>query len=307
MWYDVIIIGGGPAGVSAAVYAARKRIRAVLLLKEYGGQSVVSLDIQNWIGDVSVKGEDLAKKFQQHVEAYKNDVLDVHTNTFVESIKKAGDIFQATDSNNNTYEGTTLLIATGADRRKLDVKGADIFEHKGLTYCASCDGPLFTGQDTVVIGGGNSGFETAAQLLAYTKSVTLLSNNDMFKADSITIEKVLANSRMKAITNATTTAIEGSTLVTGVTYTDKDGDSHTINAAGVFVEIGIVPQTQLVENIVKVNKIKQIEVDPQTQRTSVDGIWAAGDCTNSVYHQNNIAAGDGVKALEDIYLYLTKK
>jgi alkyl hydroperoxide reductase subunit F len=159
----------------------------------------------------------------------------------------------------------------------------------------------------VVVGGGNAGFETAAQLLAYTKSVTLLHHGDAFKADPVTVEKVLSNPNIKAFLNAKTKEILGEAFVTGVVYTDKEGQDHTIQAGGIFVEIGLVPSTGYVEGLVELDDYKRIKIDPWTQQTSVPGIWAAGDCTNIKYHQNNISAGDAVRALEDIYVHLKTK
>ncbi len=201
-----------------------------------------------------------------------------------------------------------MLICTGADRRKLNVPGAKEFENKGITYCASCDGPLFTDKDVIVIGGGNAGFETAAQLLAYTKSVTLLHRSPEFKADQITVQKVLKNPKMKAITNAVTKEIKGEQFVTSLVYEDAEsGQSYEIKTEGIFVEIGLVPATAFVGDFLEMTDYKQIVVDPKNQRASQEGVWASGDCADGFFHQNNIAAGDAVKALEDIYNYLHTK
>lgn len=303
MTYDLAIIGGGPAGVAAGVYAARKKLRTVFITFDFNSQSVVSEDIQNWIGVKSIRGEQLAANFREHLLAYSDGVLDLKEFEKVTDITKNGAHFAIATDGGNSYEAKTVLIATGSTRRRLEVPGADTFEHKGLTYCASCDGPLFAGKDVAVIGGGNAGFETAAQLLAYAKSVTLLNRSDTFRADPVTVEKVLAHPHMKAIKNAEPTEVTGEKFVTGLTY--KVGDeTHTLPTAGIFVEIGLIPTTDFARNILKLNQYNQIPVDPRTQATEVSGIWAAGDCTDGLYHQNNIAAGDAVKALEDIYLHL---
>jgi alkyl hydroperoxide reductase subunit F len=212
-----------------------------------------------------------------------------------------------TSTNKNTYISRTILIASGSSRRKLKVKGAEKFEGKGVVYCASCDGPLFTGMDVAVIGGGNAGFDTASQLLAYAKSVTLLEASDSFKAEAITLEKVLTDPKMRAITNVEILEIKGEKFVSGLLYKDKTtGEEKNLPIQGIFVEIGSTPATDFAKDILKLNEFGQIVIDHKTQRTSISGIWAAGDCTDVLYHQNNIAAGDGVKAIEDVYLWLQK-
>lgn len=307
MQYDLVIVGGGPAAVAAGVYAARKKLTTALLATELGGQSMVSEDIQNWIGTPSISGIDLVKSFRAHLDAYKGDVVEVLEKHTVSKIEKNEDgSFITTTSKGDTFNSKAILIASGANRRRLTITGADAFEHKGLTYCASCDGPLFSDMDVVVVGGGNAGFETAAQLLAYTKSVTLLNRSDSFKADPITVEKVLADPKMTAITNASITSVVGDKFVTGLTY-EKDGETKEMTISGIFVEIGMIPSTDFAEGLVPMDAHKRIIVDPKSQQTQVKGIWAAGDCTDELYHQNNIAAGDAVKALEDIYVHLKTK
>jgi len=241
-----------------------------------------------------------------------------------------------------------LLITSGAHRRKLPVPGAEEFDQKGLTYCASCDGPLFSGQDVVVIGGGNAGFETAAQLLAYAKSVTLLNRGEEFKADPVTVKKVLANEKMTGLLNADISEVLGDKFVTGIKYKDtKTDEIKELSLTGVFVEIGLVPNTDFLAGIIELDGVKRIKVDPMTQQAiltsqtpemaldarhgeSVDGnavntavtetqrlpneaddvvsgVWAAGDCADGLYQQNNIAVGDAIKAIEDIYNHLHTK
>lgn len=307
MTYDLIIIGGGPAGASAAVYAARKQLKTLVIAEEWGGQSVVSEKIYNWIGTPEISGSDLAKSLKSHVDYYVGEFLQTSAGERVEKVEKTGNFFAVKTSSGNAYETRAVLVASGSGRRKLSTKipGADALEHKGLTYCASCDGPLFSGQDVVVLGGGNAALETAAQLLAYCKTVTIIQRSDAFKADEITVEKVLNNPKAKAIMNAEITEILGEKFVSGIKYKDESGE-HTLDVKGIFVEIGQIPNTVYVEGVVEMNGYKQIIADPKTQMTSVPGIWAAGDCTDVLYHQNNIAAGDAVRALEDIYMYLHK-
>ena len=301
--YDLIIIGGGPAGAAAGVYAGRKHLKTLLVAKEFGGQSIVSDDIQNWIGTPHISGVELAKQLEAHVREYASDVLEIKNDTVI-SIETIEGGIRVGMENGKTETARTLLVATGSIRRKLTVPGAKEFEHKGLTYCASCDGPLFSGKDVAVIGGGNAGFETSAQLLAYAKSVTLIEHN-AFKAETITVQKVLENQNIVALHNTEILEIKGDSMVHSIVY--KDRATETISekpVQGIFVEIGQMPNTHFLENIVELNSFKQVKIDHTTQRTSTDGIWAAGDCTNILYHQNNIAVGDAVRALEDIYVYL---
>ncbi len=303
--YDLAIIGGGPGGVSAGVYAARKRLKTIFIAESIGGQSTDSVEIQNWIGTPKISGLDLAKSLEEHLRAYAGDVVDIEVGMRATKVIKQGATFVIETAKGN-YEARAVLVATGGSRRKLDVPGAVEFENKGVTYCASCDGPMFTGQDVVVVGGGNAGFETAAQLLAYCKSVTLLHRStDFTRADAATVEAVLAHENMRALTNTEPIAIEGKTFVDTVVIKDKVTGSETrLPAAGVFVEVGMSANTGLVSGLVELDNWGRIKVDGKNQRSSLVGLWSAGDCSDGLYHQNNIAAGDAVKALEDIYFYV---
>lgn len=308
MTYDLIIIGGGPAGVSAGVYAARKRLKTLFITSDWGGQSTVSEGIENWIGTINIPGTELARQLKAHLEAYKADIVDIKEGEKATSVTKNGDLFTVTIESGEQFETRTVLVATGSHRRKLTIPGSEKFENKGITYCASCDGPLFAGKDVVVIGGGNAGFETAAQLLAYTNSVTLLQRGPVYRADEVTVSRVLSNPKMKGITNTELVEVKGENFVSGFVYKDvNDGSTKEIPCQGVFVEIGLVPSTDYVKDVVELNQYGQVVIDPRTQQTKTKGIWAAGDCTDVLYHQNNIAAGDAVRALEDIYMYLHAK
>ncbi len=305
--YDLIIIGGGPAGAAAAVYAARKQLKTAIITPEFGGQSVVSETIYNWIGTPEISGADLAKSLKEHVSRYKGPYLDIFEGEYVSSVSKSEAGFTVT-TNKSSLETKTVLVTTGSSRRKLGVPGADTFENKGVVYCASCDGPLFSGQDVVVVGGGNAAFESVAQLAAYCSKVTLIHRRDTFKADEITVSKVSAMPNVSIRTFAEPVEVLGEQFVAGIKVKNtQDGSEETIPCGGVFVEIGQIPNTDYVKNLVKTNEFGNIEIDPWTQATSLPGIWAAGDCTNVRYHQNNIAAGDAVKALEDIYITLKTK
>jgi alkyl hydroperoxide reductase subunit F len=307
MKYDLIILGGGPAAAAAAVYAARKQLKTVIVAKEFGGQSTVSETIYNWIGTPEISGAKLGDDLKKHIIYYKGQFLDVIEGEKVTEVtKNEGGVTVKTESG-KAYESKGLIVATGSGRRKLDAINADKYEHKGITYCASCDGPMFADQDVLVIGGGNAAFETAVQLLAYCKSVTLIHRSEEFKADQITVKKILENPKFKTITNAEIIRVDGEQFVSSLTYKDKNsGEEKTILTTGIFVEIGQTPNTSFMKGIVEIDPIGKIVVDPMTQASSVPGIWAAGDCSNGRYHQNNIAVGDAVKALEDAYIWIHK-
>src|SRR3990167_4475330 len=305
--YDLIIVGGGPAGASAAVYAARKRLKTLFITEEWGGQSVVSTDIQNWIGTTSISGADLAKNLKTHVESYMGTFLEIFSPASATQLAPSDDKVTITLKDGSVKETRALLIPSGARRRTLDIPGAKEYDQKGLTYCASCDGPLFADKDAAVIGGGNAGFETALQLLAYCKTVTMLNRSNLYRADEITVAAAKAHPNMRILNNAVPIEVVGTQFVTGLKWKDiKTGKEDTLSVEGIFVEIGLLPNTEWIGDAVAMNEVKQIKVDPKTQRASHPRIWAAGDVTDGLYHQNNIAAGDAVKALEDIYMSLRR-
>jgi alkyl hydroperoxide reductase subunit F len=309
MTYDLAIIGGGPAGISAGVYASRKRLKTVFITDHFEGQSAVSSGIQNWIGEIDIPGMELARKMRNHLLAYSENIIDIKEGERGESVTKKeedGKIVFEIKTAKNTYTARTILISTGSYRRKLEALNADKFENKGVVYCASCDGPLFADMEVVVVGGGNAAFETVAQLLSYCPKVTLLNRSEEFRADPVTIERLTKNPALTIVTSAVIKEIQGDKFVNGVLYT-KDNQDISIPAKGVFVEIGLIPNTDFLKGTVDINSYGQIVVDPRTQMASVPGIWAAGDCSDGLYHQNNIAAGEGVKALEDIYMHLHTK
>ena len=305
--YDLLIIGGGPAASAAAVYAARKRLKTVLVAAEFGGQSTVSTDIQNWIGTPHIAGADLAKSLKAHVLEYAGEFLTVKEGMYVTGITGEAGEFSVALGEKESVQARAVLIASGSNRRKIEIPGAAEFEHKGLTYCASCDGPLFSGQEVIVIGGGNAAFETAAQLLAYCSKVTLLNRSATFRADEITVAQTMKDPKFRAVTEIEMLDVRGEDFVSGMTIKHtKDGTEEKIPAAGIFVEVGQIPNSSFVKDIVTLNPVGSIVIDPRTQATNVAGIWAAGDVTDVLYHQNNIAAGDAVRALEDIYIWLHK-
>ncbi len=305
--YDLIIIGGGPAGTAAAVYAARKQLKTLFLTSEWGGQSAVSSEIQNWIGTPAIMGADLADSFKKHVEAYRGEFLEIISPVEATKLSTFDDHIEVTTKDGKTHTAKTAIVATGAQRRKLTVPGAAEHDNKGLTYCASCDGPLFGGMDVAVIGGGNAAFESALQLLAYCKSVTLLNRTETFRADEISVAAAKSHPNMRIVLNAEPTEVLGEQFVSGLKYKDaKTGEEHTLDVSGIFVEIGLIPNSAWVGDALEKNAVGQIKVEPRSMRTSHSRVWAAGDIPDGIYHQNNIAAGDAVKALEDVSMFIRK-
>src|SRR3989338_6625321 len=301
--YELAIIGGGPAGAAAAIYAARKRLRTVMILEEWGGQSGVSTGIQNWIGTPNISGADLADNLKKHVMEYAGEFLTILSPVRATGLTPKDMSVEVTLSKGEPVVASAVLITTGANRRKLEVPGAAEYDQKGLTYCASCDGPLFADKDVAVIGGGNAAFETALQLLTYCKTVTLFNRGNTFRADEISVAAALANPKMRVIKNSEILEVVGEKFVTGLRWKDTlSGTEALLPVEGIFVEIGLLPNTEWVGTSLDMNEVKQIKADPRTHQTSHPRVLAAGDCTDGLYHQNNIAAGDAVKALEDIYM-----
>jgi alkyl hydroperoxide reductase subunit F len=304
MSYDLIIVGGGPAAIAAGVYAARKKIKTLVLADHFGGQSSVSPEIQNWIGIKSIDGNVLADTLKDHLFSYQGETLEIKEHELVSRIEAQEGAFAVTTPK-GTYSTKTALLVTGGRRRKLAIPGAERYEQKGITYCASCDGPLFADQDVAVIGGGNAAFGTAGQLLAYAKSVTLFQHSDQFKAEAITVEALLKDPKFTALKNVEVTEVTGGDYAEKIIYLDKtSGEQKELAVTGIFVEIGFLPNTEMVKDLITLDQINAVVVDPKTQATSRPGIWAAGDCSDGLYHQNNIAVGDAIKAVENIFLYL---
>ena len=301
--YDLAIIGGGPGGVAAGVYSARKKIKTILITDTFRGQSAVAGEIQNWIGTISISGEELAKNLENHLKSYSKDIT-IQEKEMVISITKNQDIFTI-KTNKAEYQAKTILITTGSIRKKIQVKGAEEFEGKGITYCATCDAPMFGDADVAVIGGGNSAFEAVHQLLAYAKTITIIQRSD-FRAEPIMVQKILSNPKVKGITNVDILEIKGDKFVSSIVYKDKNtGETTDLPVSGIFVEIGANPSLDFMEHgLVKLNEKEEVMIDAKNQKTGTPGIWAAGDCTDGLYKQNNIAVGDAVKAVEDIYKYL---
>src|SRR3989344_5051470 len=315
MLYDLIIIGGGPAGAAAAVYSARKKLKILLLTESFGGQSIVSDDIQNWIGEPHISGFDLAQKLEAHVRAY-SDAVEIKMPEKVMSVKKnpgiesqeqktgirsqsaIGDNFEVETDKGNFYESKAIILVAGARRRRLNVPGEDKFEGKGVAYCSTCDAPLFSDKKVAVVGGGNAGLEAVQDLFPYASEIYLLEYGEKLKGDPSTQEEIKKNPKLKEIIlNAETLEVVGEKFMTGLKYKDrKSGEEKTLVVDGVFVEIGSIPNSEMVKGLVELDKYGQVVIDSKHASTSRPGIYAAGDITDDPYKQNNISAGDAVKA-----------
>jgi len=305
--YDVIIIGGGPAGIAAGIYAARKKMNTLLVTDGFGGQSVVSADIQNWVGTPSISGYDLGKNLEAHLRAQKGIEI-VDDDRVVEVRKKADGTFSLGTKNGKTYEAKFLLLVSGSSRKKLGVPGESTFEGKGVVYCSICDAPLFGGKTVAVVGGGNSALESVIDLLPYAAKIYLVVRSEILKGDPVTQEKVTKDPKVQIIWNAVTQEIVGKDFVTGLKYQDiKTNETKELAVDGVFVDIGLVPNSDFVKDLVERDAYGAVKVDARTQATSCPGIWAAGDVSDVLYKQNNVSAGDAIKAVLNVYDHLKKQ
>ncbi len=301
--YDLVIIGGGPAGVAAGVYAARKKINVTLVTDGFGGQSFVSADIQNWIGTRSVSGFDFAKMLEGHLRAQGD--IEVINPDLAEKTEKTKSGFTIYLKSGKVLETKNILVTTGSHRKRLGIPGEAKLDGKGVVYCSTCDAPIFKDKAVAVIGGGNAGLEAAVDLLPYAAEIYIFSTSDKLKGDLVTQDKIKTSPKVKIIFKAKTLEILGDKFVSGLKYEDLSGGGvKEIKLEGVFVEIGAIPNTEFLSGLVDLNKSGEIIIDHKTQQTSQKGIWAAGDATDVLYKQNNISAGDAVKAVLNIYDYL---
>lgn len=306
MTYDLVIVGGGPGGVAAGVYAARKKIKSAIIAGDFGGASKVSADIQNWIGTKSVSGYEWAKGMEDHLRSQES--IDIIHPDLVEKIIKTNDGFSVSTKSGKNLETKTVLVATGSARKKLGIPGEKEFDGKGVVYCSTCDAPIFKDKVVAVIGGGNAGLEAVLDSLPYAKKIYLLEFSDRLKGDAVTQEKIKADPKVEIIFNSKTLEILGDRFVTGLKYNDtRSGEVKKLELDGVFVEIGAYPNVGFIKDLVETNEFGEIIVDHKTQAASVPGIWAAGDASNVLYKQNNISAGDAIKAVLNIADFLNKE
>lgn len=291
--FDVLVVGGGPAGASAAIYAARKGLRTGIVAERFGGQVLDTLSIENFISVKKTEGPQLAANLEEHVKEYNVDIM----NTLKASeLKKTDDFIEIGLSNGAMVKGKSVVLATGARWRNVNVPGEAEFKNKGVAYCPHCDGPLFEGKRVAVIGGGNSGVEAAIDLAGIVEHVTVLEFADTLKADDVLQERLRSLPNVDVFTNAQTKEITGDDKVNGITYINREtNEEHHVELEGVFVQIGLVPNTEWLDGVVNRNRFGEIEIE-KNGATNVPGVFAAGDCTNSAYKQIIISMGAGATA-----------
>lgn len=291
--FDVLVVGGGPAGAAAAVYAARKGIRTGVVAERFGGQVLDTMSIENFISVQETNGPAFAAALEQHVRTYDVDIMNLQQAKAL----VPGDLVEIQLENGGSLKSKTVILATGARWREINVPGEQEYRNKGVAYCPHCDGPLFKGKRVAVIGGGNSGVEAGIDLAGLVEHVTLIEYGDVLRADDVLQRKLRSLPNVTVITQAQTTQIDGDgSKVTGLRYIDREsGDEQQVELAGVFVQIGLVPNTEWLKGAIDLSKYGEIEIDARGQ-TSVPGVFAAGDATTVPYKQIIIAAGDGAKA-----------
>jgi len=295
--FDLTIIGAGPAGITAAVYAARKRMKTLVITKDIGGQAAWSGDIENYTGYQFITGPDLASKFEEHMKKYD---IKLKENEEVTELKKGSSAITI-KTDKFSYEAKTVIVASGKRSRELNVPGEKEFKNRGLTYCATCDGPLFSGKDVAIIGGGNSGLDAALQMIKIANHVYLIDTANKLKGDAIMQEK-LKNSKNTTIMNSTNLAsIHGDKMVNAITV-EQNKKKKKLSVEGVFVEIGLIPNSGFAKELEK-NEFGEIKVDSRN-RTNLEGVFAAGDVTDVPEKQIIIAAGEGSKAALTAFRHL---
>ena len=295
--HDLIIIGAGPAGITASVYAARKKMDFLVISRDIGGQAAWSGDIENYTGYQFITGPELAAKFEEHMSKY--DITVASSETVTQVLKKDNTIRLTTDK--TEYEARSIIIASGKRTRELNVPGEKEFKNRGLTYCATCDGPLFTNKDVAVIGGGNSALDAVLQLIKIAKHIYLINITEQLGGDEIMREQVQRSAKVTIINSAQVTAITGDKFVNAISIS-RQGKPETFPVEGVFVEIGLMPNSEFVKDVQK-NQLQEIKINSYNE-TSSPGIFAAGDVTDVPEKQIIIAAGEGSKAALSAFRYL---
>ena len=305
--FDVLVVGGGPAGASAAIYAARKGIRVGIAAERFGGQVLDTLAIENFISVNHTEGPKLVAALEGHVREYDVDIMNLQTADALIPAAREGGLHEVRLKNGASLKARTVILSTGARWRQMNVPGEDAYRNKGVTYCPHCDGPLFKGKRVAVIGGGNSGVEAAIDLAGIVAQVTLIEFDRELRADAVLQRKLASLPNVKVITSALTTEVRGDgSKVTALTYKDRNHDTlHEIELEGIFVQIGLVPNTEWLKDTVALSTRGEIEIDHRGE-TSRPGIFAAGDCTTVPYKQIVIAMGEGSKASLSAFDYLIR-
>jgi alkyl hydroperoxide reductase subunit F len=305
--FDVLIVGGGPAGAAAAVYAARKGIRVGVAAERFGGQTNDTMAIENYISVLETDGPKFAAALESQVRQYGVDIMNLQRAAQIIPATQAGGLVQVQMENGATLKAKTVILSTGARWRNVNVPGETEYKNKGVAYCPHCDGPLFKGKRTAVIGGGNSGIEAAIDLAGIVEHVTVVEFADQLKADAVLVKKLNSLPNVTVHTNAQTTEITGDgSKVNGLRYKDRaTGTEHHVALAGVFVQIGLVPNTEFLKGTVELSKFGEIVVDAKGH-TNVPGVFAAGDCTTVPFKQIVIAAGEGAKAALSAFDHLIR-
>ncbi len=302
--YHLLIVGGGPAAMSAAVYAARKMMQCAIITKDFGGQIRETSEVENWLGFQSINAKDLADSFEEHVKSFD---IPVKLNTAITAITKEGDTFSVSTDDGTMYRSYTVLVSTGKRPRPLNVPGEKELVGKGLAYCATCDAPFFKNKRVVVAGGGNSAFTTGLDLLKVEATVTMVNAIKGWQADASLQERVKKGGKVTLLDEHEILRVEGAERVTGVVVKNrKTGAEQHLEADGVFVEIGLLPNNEPVKDLVELNEHGEVVVNCLSQ-TNVEGLYAAGDVTTVPHKQIVIAAGEGAKAALSAYNYLIAK
>ena len=305
MIYDLAIIGGATSGLTAGIYAARKKLNAIILTKEIGGQTIQTESIENFPGFENISGMELIGKIKTQVLKYG---LPVKSGSGVRVISKKEDMFEVETESGEKITAKSVIIATGKNPRRLNVPGEKEFENKGVVYCSTCDAPLFGGKDVVVVGGGNSGLGSAFDLLKYANNVFVMETADKLRGDELLQEKLKASGKVVFMTNVDVKEIKGTKFVEEVVYFDKKtGEEKTLKAQGLFVSVGWSPSSSFAKGFVEMNEYEEIVINQKTNETSVKGVFASGDVTDIKYKQCIIAAGEGAKAALSVYDYLKGK
>jgi len=301
--YDLIIIGGGPAAITAGIYAARKKIKVLLLTKNWGGQMAWAPEIDNYTGISNVKGLDLVNRMVAHLK--END-LEIKEGVEVKKVSLKKDSSLEVRTGEEVYQSRTLIMATGRTPKKINAAGEEKFLGKGISYCAVCDAPLYADRVVAVIGGGNTGINTALEAAKYAARVYILGYQPKSSADQYLQIKAESNPKITFYHNILTHEFKGDNFVSAVVYEDKNtGEKKELAATGVFIAIGSIPNSSLVKNMVELNEKKEIKIDCQNA-SSVKNIFAAGDVTDVSHKQIIVAAGEGAKAALNAYNYLNQ-